>query len=76
MGVLVLTRKELEKVMIVVPPSSTATLIDVQVASIKVDHGTGRMATRLAFDAPPNVEIDRLEIWHRKQQGKSLSIGD
>lgn len=70
---LVLTRKEGGKVMILVPPSSEPTVIELQVSRLAIDPMAGTKTCRLAFEAPQEVEIDRLEVWNKKQEEKSCS---
>lgn len=68
---LVLTRKEGGKVMIFVPPSAEPTVIELQVSRLAIDQMAGTKTCRLVFEAPQEVEIDRLEVWIKKQGEKS-----
>jgi sRNA-binding carbon storage regulator CsrA len=69
---LVLTRKQNEKVLIVVPPSLLPTKIEIQVSRlITGDHGKAS-ACRLSFEADSNVEIDREEIYDKKRANEVI----
>ena len=60
---LVLQRKRNEAVMIQVPPSTVATLIEVRVAEIRGEK------VRLGFKAPGEVKVDRDEVYESKKGG-------
>jgi len=64
---LVLSRKEGERIVIAVPPSGSETLVAVQVCKVR-----GETRVRLGFEAPREVAILREEIWQAMQDGKAV----
>lgn len=59
---LTMKRCEGEKIIILVPPSSTATKIVVQLGRV-----TGHTSARIGTTAPRFVQVDREEIFNRKK---------
>lgn len=60
---LLLSRREGEAIMFVVPPSTTPTTIKVIIGDINVR----RKEVKVLSDAPRSVQIDREEIWKLSQ---------
>lgn len=72
MGNLILGRFAGERIRIAVPPSEKETEVWVTVTEFRMErrYGGREPYAKLGIETRRDVEIDREELWKRKQEGK------